>query len=46
MHLQPRTYADDDGTTYANNDVEETERCVNIDLDRIRVIWLAATNLH
>ena len=30
--------------TYGSNDVEEIERCVNIDLDRIR-IWLAANKL-
>ena len=40
-HSQPRMYADDTNITYATNDVEEIERCVNIDLDRIRV-WLAA----
>ena len=44
MHSQPRMYADDTSITYANNDVEEIERCVNIDLDRIR-IWLAANKL-
>ena len=37
-------YADDTSITYANNDVEEIERCVYIDLDRIR-IWLAANRL-
>ena len=36
-------YADDTSITYASNDVEEIERCVNIDLDRIRA-WLAANN--
>ena len=45
MHSQPRTYADDTSMTYANNDVEEIERCVNIDLDRIRIVWLAANKL-
>ena len=30
-------YADDTSITYASNDVEEIERCVNIDLDRIRI---------
>ena len=45
MHSQPRTYADDTSITYANNDVEEIERCVNIDLDRIRIIRLAANKL-
>ena len=47
MHSQPRMYADDttdDTITYANNDVQEIERWVNIDLDRIR-IWLAANKL-
>ena len=44
MHSQPRKYADDTSITYASNDVEEIERCVNIDLDRIR-IWLAANKL-
>ena len=44
MHSQPRMYADDTSITYASNDVEEIERCVNIDLDRIR-IWLAANKL-
>ena len=43
MHSQPRMYADT-SITYASNDVEEIERCVNIDLDRIR-IWLAANKL-
>ena len=37
-------YADDTSITYASNDVEEIERCVNIDLDRIRM-WLAASKL-
>ena len=37
-------YADDTSITYASNVVEEIERCVNIDLDRIR-IWLAAKKL-
>ena len=36
MHSQPRMYADDTSVTYASNDVEEIERCVNIDLDRIQ----------
>ena len=44
MHSQPRMYADDPSITYASNDVEEIERCVNMDLDRIR-IWLAANKL-
>ena len=44
MHSQPRMYADDTSITYASNDVEEIERCVNIDLDRIRM-WLAANKL-
>ena len=44
ISTQPRMYADDTSITYANNDVEEIERCVNIDLDRIR-IWLAANKL-
>ena len=44
MHSQPRMYADDTSITYASNDVEEIERCVNIELDRIR-IWLAANKL-
>ena len=34
---QPRMYADDTSITYASNDVEEIERCVNIDLDRILI---------
>ena len=41
MHSQPKMYADDTSITYASKDVEEIERCVNMDLDRIR-IWLAA----
>ena len=45
MHSQPRMYADDTSITYASNDVEEIERCVNLDLDRIR-IWLAANKLY
>ena len=44
MHSQPRMYADDTSITYASNDVEDIERYVNIDLDRIR-IWLAANKL-
>ena len=37
QHSQPRMYADDTSITYASNDVEEIERCVYIDLDRIRI---------
>ena len=37
-------YADDTSITYASNNVEEIECCVNTDLDRIR-IWLAANKL-
>ena len=44
MHSQPRMYADNTSITYASNDVEEIECCVNIDLDRIR-IWLAGNKL-
>ena len=44
MHSQPSMYADDTSITYASNDVEEIEHCVNVDLDRIR-IWLAADKL-
>ena len=44
MHSQPSMYADDTSITYASNDVEEIEHCVNIDLDRIR-IWLPADKL-
>ena len=44
MHSQPRMYADDTSITYASNDVEEKERCVNMDLDTIR-IWFAANKL-
>ena len=44
MHSQPIMYADETSITYASNDVEEIERCVNIDLDRIR-IWFAANKL-
>ena len=29
----------DTSITYASNDIEEIERCVNIDLDRIRVCY-------
>ena len=39
MHSQPRMYADDTSITYARNDIEEIERCVNIDLDRIRICY-------
>ena len=39
MHSQPRLYADDTSITYASNDIEEIERCVNIDLDRIRIYY-------
>ena len=45
MHSQPRMYADDTSITYASGDVEEIESCVNIDLDRIRILWLAANKL-
>ena len=44
MHSQPRMYADDTSITYASNDVEEIECCVNIHLDRI-CIWLAVNKL-
>ena len=44
MYSQPRMYAHDTSITYARNDVEEIERCVNIYLDRIR-IWLGANKL-
>ena len=44
MHSQPRMYADDTSITYASNDVEEIERCVNMDLDTIR-IWFGANKL-
>ena len=44
LYSQPRMYADDSSITYASNDVEEIQRCVNIDLDRIR-IWLATNEL-
>ena len=44
MHSQPSMYADDTSITYASNDAEEIERCVNIDFDRI-CIWLAANKL-
>ena len=44
MHSQPRMYADDASVTYASNDVEGIERCVNINLDRVR-IWLAKNKL-
>ena len=44
VHSQPRTYADDTSITYASNDAEEIERCVNIEVDRIR-IWLSANKL-
>ena len=37
QHSQPRMYADDTNITYVSNDIEEIERCVNIDLDRIRI---------
>ena len=39
IHSQPRMYADYTSITYASNDVEEIERCVNIDLDRIRICY-------
>ena len=39
MHSQPRMYADDTSITYASNDIEEIERCVNIDLDRILICY-------
>ena len=47
MHSQPRMHADNTSITYASNDVKEIERCVNIDLDRIRIRYvLQRTNLH
>ena len=45
MHSQPRMYADHTSIIYASDDVEEIESCVNIDLDRIRIVWLAANKL-
>ena len=39
MHSQPRMYADDTSITYASNDIEEIERCDNIDLGRIRICY-------
>ena len=38
-------YADDTSITYASGDVEEIESCVNVDLGRIRILWLAANKL-
>ena len=37
-------YADDTSITFASCEVEEISRCVNLDLNRIR-IWLAANTL-
>ena len=37
MHSQPRMYFDDTSITYASNDIEKIEWCVDIDLDRIRI---------
>ena len=45
MHSQPRMYVDHTSIIYASDDVEEIESCVNIDLDRIRILWLAANKL-
>ena len=42
MHSQPRMYADDTSVTYASNDVEEIERCVNVE----SVYRLQQTNLQ
>ena len=41
QHSQPRMYADDTSVTFAGNDVNEMNNCINLDLEGIRV-WLAA----
>ena len=41
QHSQPRMYTDDTSITFAGNDVDEMNNCINLDLDGIRV-WLAA----
>ena len=37
-------YADDTSITFASNNVEEINECINSDLEEIRV-WLAANKL-
>ena len=43
-YSQPRMYADDTSITFASNNVEEINECINTDLEEIRV-WLAANKL-
>ena len=43
-YSQPRMYADDTSITFASNKVEEINKCINSDLEEIRV-WLAANKL-
>ena len=37
-------YADDTSVTFAGNDIDEMNNCINLDLEGIRV-WLAANKL-
>ena len=43
-YSQPRMYADDTSITFASNNVEEINECINSDLEEIRV-WLAVKKL-
>ena len=43
-HSQPRMYADDTSITFASDDVEEINECINSYFEEIR-LWLAANKL-
>ena len=43
-HSQPRIYADDTSITFASDNVEEINECINSDLEEIR-LWPAANKL-
>ena len=43
-YSQPRMYADDTSITFASNNVDEIDECINSDLEEIR-LWLAANKL-
>ena len=44
QHSQPRMYANGTSITFAGNDVDEMNNCIDFDLERIRV-WLEANKL-
>ena len=45
QHSQPRMYADDTSITFAGNNVDEMNNCINLDLEGNRV-WLAANKTY